>query len=333
MQKLIKLSLIIAFALLQACNSKAPVDLSSIEIKQEFKRFEKDLFKIPKDSIWDYVPIMEKEYPIFFNLYNTQIINIGPSSNFSYAENLEYFLSDPDINNAYKTIEKLFNPLPFKDELHDAFKRYHHFFPEAPIPNIYTHISGFNQSIIVDSNYLSISLDKYLGSNSKYYQMLRTPNYLSKNMHPSKIPSDVIMAFVMIEHPNQSDKQNLIGEMVYYGKIHYAMEQLLPNHADSLLWGMSDNKLKWVQKNERSMWMYLIEHKQLFSSNHKDIIRYIDDGPFTAPFSKQSPGKSGRWLGYQIVKAYMNQNKNVSLIELFEEWDHQTILNDSKYKP
>ncbi len=333
MQKLIKLFLIPAFALLMACNSQTLVDTSNITIEQEFKRFEKDLFNIPTDSIWDYVPLMENKYPTFFNLFNTRVISIGPSTNFSYAEDLAYFLSDPDIHNTYQKVEKLFTPLFFERELHEAFKRYHHFFPETTIPDIYTHISGFNQSIIIDSSYLSISLDKYLGSNSKYYQMLRTPNYLSQTMHPAKIPSDVIMAFLMIEQPNNSEKQNLISEMVYYGKIHYAMEQILPNQADSLLWGMSDAKLNWAHKNEQSMWMYLIEHKQLFSSNHKDIIRYIDDGPFTAPFSKQSPGKSGRWLGYRIVKSYMEENKSTSLIELFNEKDHQKILNDSKYKP
>jgi uncharacterized protein YjaZ len=57
-----------------------------------------------------------------------------------------------------------------------------------------------------------------------------------------------------------------------------------------------------------------------------------------APFSKfyleidnDSPGMVGRFIGWQIVRAYMKANKS-SLQELVA-LDAETLFNKSKYKP
>ena len=120
--------------------------------------------------------------------------------------------------------------------------------------------------------------------------------------------------------------------MIYYGKMHVFLDAMLPNTPDSIKWGMPAQKLKWCNKNEGQMWLYLIENKLLFNSSLKEIKRFIDDGPFTTPFSKESPARTGQWLGYQIVLSYL-KNNNVSLQQLMAMEDYQKILNESKYKP
>jgi uncharacterized protein YjaZ len=57
-----------------------------------------------------------------------------------------------------------------------------------------------------------------------------------------------------------------------------------------------------------------------------------------APFSKfyididkESPGRIGVWLGWQIVRSYMNNNE-VTLQQLLQT-NAEEIFNKSKYKP
>jgi uncharacterized protein YjaZ len=59
---------------------------------------------------------------------------------------------------------------------------------------------------------------------------------------------------------------------------------------------------------------------------------FMVDGPFTSSFSQESPARTGAWLGWQIVKAYMKKN-NVSLKQLLDNVDSQEILEKSGYKP
>ncbi|HAZ02264.1 MAG TPA: gliding motility protein GldB [Marinilabiliales bacterium] len=325
---------VIVFLIFSGCShSKWDVDISNIETRQEIERFDVDLFSVNTDSIWQQVPKWEQKYGNFFDAYNQQVIKIGGTNQLDYARNLTYFLTEPYISGAYADVQVLFKNLPFEHELADAFKRYYYHFPEKEIPAIYTHISGFNQSIVIDSGYLSISLDKYLGAGSKYYTMLRTPQYLSANMHPDKIPSDVMFAVAITEFPYKSESDDLISQMLYYGKIHLFLDAMLPQMADTLKWGFTKEKLKWCHKNENLMWLYLVENKLVFTTNYKEIKRYIDDGPFTSTFSKESPSRTGRWLGYQIILSYMKTHPEVTLPQLMGDQNYHQLLNESRYKP
>ena len=59
----------------------------------------------------------------------------------------------------------------------------------------------------------------------------------------------------------------------------------------------------------------------------------MQDGPFTKGFDADAPARLGEWVGWQIVSAYMEKNKEVSLKELLQINDSQKILNQSGYKP
>lgn len=334
MKRIYFLHIVIITVILSGCSSnKWDIDITDIKNEQSLNRFDIELFSINQDSVWDYVPIFEEKYGSFFDLYNRGVIKIGGTNRLDYADNLINFINDPYIQETFIASEKLFSKTLFKEPIYEAFKRYQYYFPDRHIPDIYTHISGFNQSIVIDSNYLSISLDKYLGSDSKYYNMLRTPVYQKYSMTPNKIVSDVMMSWALTEFPFEPKNDNLSSQMIYYGKIHVFLDAMLPNTADTLKWGMPENMLKWCNKNDRQMWLYLVENKLLFSSSYKDIKRFIDDGPFTTPFSKESPARTGRWLGYQIVNSYLKHNPKITLKELMEINNYQEILNESRYKP
>jgi uncharacterized protein YjaZ len=79
--------------------------------------------------------------------------------------------------------------------------------------------------------------------------------------------------------------------------------------------------------------MNLVENKRLYVTGRMDIKRLIDDGPYTNGFPVESPGRAGVWIGWQIVRKYMDKNPEVSLDKLMQMSDSQKILNDSKYYP
>ena len=121
--------------------------------------------------------------------------------------------------------------------------------------------------------------------------------------------------------------------MVYEGKILYFLDAMLPETADTIKLGFKKRQLDWCRKNEAHVWSYLIEKKQLFTTKRLQISRYIDDGPFTAKLSRQSPAKTVSWIGLQIVRAYMSNKGDIGLAKLMYQSDYQAILNESRYKP
>ena len=81
------------------------------------------------------------------------------------------------------------------------------------------------------------------------------------------------------------------------------------------------------------MWNYIVENKLLFSSQRMNMVRYINDAPSTTGFPPESPGRTGIWLGWQIVRTYMDRHPEISLPELMNNMDFRGILNESKYFP
>ena len=223
--------------------------------------------------------------------------------------------------------------IQLRKNLEFAFRHYKYYFPEKEIPIVYTCISGLNQSVVTAEKLIGISLDKYLGVNSRFYKQLGLPVYKRRNMHPEKIVPDAMYAWAVTEWPKSDNANNLLSQMIHEGKMLYFMDAMLPEISDTLKIGFTKKQLDYCRKNEASMWTFMAEQKLLFSTDRMSIKRFIDDGPYTTPFTDQSPARTGAWLGWQIVRSYMNQNKDVELVDLMNNTDFQVILNQSGYRP
>ena len=62
-------------------------------------------------------------------------------------------------------------------------------------------------------------------------------------------------------------------------------------------------------------------------------MKFTSEGPFTTALSKQSAPRIGYWVGWRIVKQYMQENPDVTLEQLMKETDAQELLKKSKYIP
>ena len=96
----------------------------------------------------------------------------------------------------------------------DAFRHYLYYFPGKTVPHLYTFVSGFNTSLILDTNILGIGLDRYLGDDYKYYQELGIPHYMIQKMIPGKIFSDGMHAWGQTEFSFNSDPDREVADNV-----------------------------------------------------------------------------------------------------------------------
>ena len=79
------------------------------------------------------------------------------------------------------------------------------------------------------------------------------------------------------------------------------------------------------------MWNTLLKQKDLYSTDRFLISKYLSPAPFTAPFTQQSPGQAGRYIGWRIVSEYIRQTGN-ELPDLWKENNEMNILKTAKYK-
>ncbi len=325
----------IVLSIFSSCNNdKLKVDVSDINVDLNLKRLDKDLFAIDTSMMWQEIEQLSNKYGNFWDLYTHRIIGLGGVEKYEFAESLQSFITDATISESYNSSKKIFEDFkPYSSELDEAFKHYNYYYPDSSLPDIYTYIGGFNQSIVTDEKILGIGLDKYLGAKSQFYTMLQIPAYAKKTMAKEYIIVDCIKAWVLMQFDFNNDINNLVNNMIYQGKLMYYSKAMLPDSPDSLLMKYTSKQMEWCNNSEHDMWIYLVENKLLFTTDYKEHVHFIKPAPFTVAFSNDSPGRVGIWIGWQIVKHYMNNNPDISLQKLMKENDYQKILNMSKYNP
>ncbi len=304
------------------------------EIPVRFQRFEKDLFEIHKETFTQDTLNLYKKYGTFLDLYASQVIRVGNKHLPLFRESLLGFINDPDIKSVKAETDRQYASMDsVRNGLSAAFNRYHKAFPDSVIPAIYTIISGFNYNIVVEDSSLSIGLDMYLGKACKFYELLSLPKYKVSKMNRTMILPDAMRAWLMSNFEMKNSPEDLVSYMVYHGKLLYLSGQFLPEETEANLLGYSDAEYSWCEKNEAKIWSHFIDKKLFFSTDFNDQLIYINDGPFTKGFPEEAPSRIGIWLGFQLVKSYMNKYKDVTLPQLMQEQDAHKLFNASGYKP
>ena len=123
-------------------------------------------------------------------------------------------------------------------------------------------------------------------------------------------------------------------EMIYYGKQLYLKDELLPKYNDAEKIGYLPEQITWCQENESYIWRYFIEKELSYSTDSKLPNRFTNMAPFSKFYleiDNESPGRVGQWIGWQIVRSFMQNNK-VSMQEMIK-MDAKELFEKSKYKP
>jgi len=326
---------LLAAILFNACSSgRMDADISNINIpKVKFQRLDKDLFDITEQNQKEKELELEKNYGSFYKQFIYTIINANKSD----TNYVLRFVKDKDMKNAYQEVLKNISDQDIADleeSLTDCEKRFKYFFPARKIPSKHiAYFSGFNYNIVYPDSTLGVSLEMYLGSKNPFYKMLQWPQYQVRALSKEYMLPNLIRGWLITEFDNAEPVNNLLSHMVFYGKIFYACDALIPDLHDSLKIAYSKQQLDYCHKYEKNLWGFFAQENRLYENNLKTVTEFTTEGPFTGSISKECPPRIAMWIGWQIVKSYMNNNEKVSLNDLMKETDAQKILNKSKYRP
>ncbi|OIQ22534.1 MAG: gliding motility lipoprotein GldB [Flavobacterium sp. MedPE-SWcel] len=234
----------------------------------------------------------------------------------------------------YDEVQKLYaNTTVLEDEFEDLFKHMKYYYPNFRSPKVIALVSDdIETKTLYTKDFLFIPFSLYLGGDNYLYKGM--PQYKVEQFDSSQILPDAVVSFSnnKIEPPRD---RTLLELMVYFGKELYMKDILLPDTTDAVKMGYTPEDIAWAQANESEMWRYFIDKSLLYSTDPKLPSRFISPAPFSKfylEFDNESPGRLGSWLGWQIVRAYVENNKNVTLQELLA-MDAKTIFENSKYKP
>ena len=86
------------------------------------------------------------------------------------------------------------------------------------------------------------------------------------------------------------------------------MKLRTPAVDEHLKFRYSKEELEWCNSNEMNIWEVIINSNLLYSKDKKQITPFISEAPFTKGLPQESPSKVGVWLGYKIVKDYVEAN-------------------------
>jgi len=315
------------------------IDTSSVSVNPViFKRLDKDIFSLNAGNVKQQTITLQKKYGSqFYNRYISSIVNNGGITDSLYSESLLRFITDKDMSTTYTDLSKLYTDNDVEligDQMTEALKRFNVLFPKRKTPKQFvTFMSGFNYNIVYVDSTLAVGLEMYLGSDYKYYSALQFPKFRTRTMTKDYVLSDAVRGWMITEFDNADPVNNLLYHMLFYGKIFYTCDALLPAVPDSVKLGYSKAQMDYCTTYEKNLWGFFVKDNKLYDNDLKIIGEYTTDGPFTGSISKECPPRIAMWLGRQIVKSYMEHNPEVSFDELMNEKDAQKILSKSKYKP
>lgn len=283
------------------------------------------------------MPLRIKEFytahPAFMAFYAEQIMGLNPADTAKIAHFVGDFIQNKAFVDVNKDVKKVFGNIDsIRTGIEQGYTYLNHYFPEIKTPPVYFFVSGFNRSIILDDKFIGVGLDMYLGNTYPKYQEI-SYKYLVYNMRPASIAPDVISALLFRHFKFDGSQERLLENMLYRGKIMYLLSVLLPEVEPNEIMGYSRFQWEWSRKYEDKIWNTIVGQKDLYSTDQLLINKYLNDAPFTAPVSQESPGRLGTWTGWQIVESYMDKNPDITLQQLMKTNDYQMILNKSEYQP
>jgi hypothetical protein len=296
-------------------------------IKVSINRYEMVLFGLDKSKLKDELKRIQPDYAVFLD---------GDLNDSMNVKQLFDYLNDPLMQDNYKACLAQYADLKqIENDLSQMMTYYKHYFPEARIPMVYTYVSGmsFEQPVIFGDSILIIALDMYLGENYSLYNAYGLPQFHQKYMNRDYIVRDCAMAMAEYYCYNDMKGANCLDYMLYNGKKLCFADALLPETPDSVKIRYSTAQLAWCYDNEAKMWAYFVDNKILYNTDQHLIMKFFSIGPFTTAFTRESPPRTGSWMGWRIAREYLKNNSSVDIAHFIKENDSQKILSLSKYKP
>lgn len=326
--------IIIAFAFLAiSCQDKAPAYKAKLNIKTEtydlqFDRYEDVLFNLDTADFQHELMKIQDRYRVFLS---------GDLNNSEAVKYLKDFATDNYSISLYQKVKATFPDLKEVERMvEDVFAHFHYYYPEITFPKkVFTCVTGINVDVPpvqIINDQLVISLDWYLDGDEVYDQ-IGMPRYISQRTSITTLAKDVANRLYMNYLYEWRKQGQVVGEMVFYGRLDFFIEAMCPDMADEVLLGCSVEQLRWAEENEGQIWADIVGSKRLYDAGLDAYMMYFGDGPFTQAYGNESPSRLGEFFGLHIVRSFVNDHDDFDLRSFMRRKDLQNIFQDSGYKP
>ena len=314
------------------------VDISDIQLNLKKIRLDEAVFNANWNTPQETNRKLYAQYGEYYKFYAQFILNNQLSIESPDMGNyIAGFATDKTMGDFYFAIENQYGNgkfTPYLKEFEKAFKYFNYYFPEEPIPVVFTFQSGFNYKVVPNDTLLGLGLEWYIGSENELIKRLSGqvfPAYEKAKMLPKYLVVDGIKGFLKVKFQDKLTMENLLGVMVFYGKILYLTDAMLHDKPDAVKMNYTNDQWKWCEDNEKLIWIYLAENNLLFNSSMRDISKWVNDGPFTSGLPQESPSRVGIWMGWQMVRQYMEKHPDTTPNQMLEIVDDHVFLKN--YKP
>ncbi len=320
-------------------------DVSDIEVELDITRFEQLLFA---DTMISAVAIekLKADYPRFSDIYFNYVFpgaeDIIMEDEEMQIKKMQATIRHPRTQWLYDTVQQIYPDLQQVEEgLTSAFRYAKYYFPEKETPKIYTTISDFGYFPFVYaedsiSDGIGISLEMFLGDTFPYmaYTGMNNAfsNYLTRSYNKDHIVRRTLEVWVddMASAPAGN---RLLDLMIQNGKKLFILESLMPTTPDTVIMDYSSTAMDWVKANEKQVWYHFTTNDMLYETSMRKLQKHLGPSPGSPGMPPEAPGNTASWLGWQIVRAYMQNHPGTSLTQLLAIGDAQLILDQSGYRP
>jgi hypothetical protein len=220
-----------------------------------------------------------------------------------------------------------------ESQFREAFENIAYYYPDFEPPKIRTLMTGLDTDLYVTDSLIMVSLDFFLGPEARYRP--KTYDYLMRRYDPNDIVPSCLLIYGISNRFNKTDLKDrtVLADMVAYGKSFYFTKHMLPCTPDSVLIWYTPEEISGARDNEDLIWARFVQDKVLFSTSAIDKKNYLGDRPVTTQVGEKCPGRIGQWVGWQIVKEYMDNHPEQSLPSLMNMDNAQMLFKSSNYRP
>jgi hypothetical protein len=243
--------------------------------------------------------------------------------------------ANPHIDTLHQEIGRVFGEeQDIREQFTEAFRRIKYYYPDFREPRVVSVMSGLETDLYVSDSLIVVGLDYYLGPGAKY-RPRDTYEYILRRYKPESIVPSCVLIYGIGAPINQVDPSDatVLAEMIAYGKAYYFASQVLPGVPDSTLIGYTPKEMEGSAANADLIWKRLMDDQVLFATDQETRRKYVEERPKTFEVGPECPGRIATWVGWQIVKAYVKRNPDITLPALMAMTDANRIFRESRYRP
>lgn len=333
MKRRLSVLIMLSFVVQSCTLDKLDVDVSDIDLNLEVERFEKEMFEgqSPQEMTRINKELIEKGGELY-EFYVYDMLRSGSVFDDSIGHYLWYFVSDSMMRMVNDDIQTQFVDFDLiEEQLIDLFKHQKYHLPNAPVPSkIITYNSAFSYGVISTDSVIGIGLEMYLGPENRILKEVRFPVYMKDKMSREYLASDVAHSWIATNVLGDDKGETFLSSMIYYGKLMYTLEAMMPDVEENRVIRYTTEEYEYAAASEYNIWQYLVDMNWIYSIDMKVKLRFFEEAPTTVGI-EESPGRIGQFMGWQMVRAYMDANPEVTVEELVNEENESKILK--AYKP